>query len=233
MDRVTTSPVSPPSNRTSPDIPPVHEQINSPVVFSPRSGTPTQPPPLSRKYLTAVGSPHTPQLPPKAYEVTKLDDDDYCSNYSGRKQLSNSPILSDHHHHHRSISPIRVDDYRQSWSRHHSLSPVKSSPFRNPSPDVQIISDDMSPSRKRRRMEKEVSHAHRRHRKEKERNKERRRISRSRSPVLRRHRSSRSPSWTRSRHYSRSTSRTRSSKRYRSRSPTSRRISPPRSPISR
>lgn len=213
VDQVTCSPISPASNHSSPGLGLGHDRINS---FSPRSATPTQPPP--KKFPLAT-SPHTPQLPPKAYEHSKIDLDDHCSNYSGRKQLSGSPILSDRH----SISPPRIDDFHSSWGRH-SLSPVKSSPFRNPSPDVQII--DMSPSRKKRRVEKEVPH--RRHRKERERMKERRRMSRSRSPIMRRHRSSRSPSWGRSRHYSRSTSRTRTSKRYRSRSP--KRIASPRSP---
>lgn len=226
VDTVTCSPVSPPSNNTSPEQ--VHERIDSPVTFSPRTATPPQPPPPTRKYLTSVESPHTPQLPPKAYEVTKVEDEDFDSSYSGRKQLS-SPIFSDPH---RSISPVRIAEYHHNepvWIRQHSLSPVKSSPFRNPSPDVQIISGgSMSPSRKRRRMDKEMSHSHRRHRKEKERMKDRRRVSRSRSPMVRRHRSSRSPSWSRSRHYSRSSSRTRTSKRYRSRTP--KRIPSPRSP---
>lgn len=219
VDNVTCSPVSPPSNRTSPEPLSVHERISSPG-FSPRTGTPPQPPPPARKYLSCGESPHTPQLPPKAYESSKIEDDDFGSTYSGRKQLSGSPILSDHHH---SLSPpSRIDNYHgdPNWGRQHSLSPVKSSPFRNPSPDVQIISSgSMSPSRKRRRIEKELSHSHKKHRKEKERLRERRRMSRSRSPMMRRHRSSRSPSWGRSRHYSRSSSRTRTSKRYRSRSP--------------
>lgn len=220
LDNVICSPVSPPSNHTSP----VHEQI-SPTSLSPRAGTPPQPPPVSQRKFYPADSPHTPQLPAKAYEVTKIDDE-YDSSYSGRKHLS--PILSETRH---SYSPIREDRREPSWNRQHSLSPVKSSPFRNPSPDVQIISSgSMSPSRKRRRMEKEIVHSHRRHRKEKERVKDRRRISRSRSPI-RRHRSSRSPSWNRSRHYSRSSSRTRSIKRYRSRTP-NRRIPSPRSPRS-
>lgn len=134
------SPISPPSVHSSTG----HDRIDN---YSPRSGTPPQPPP--KKFST--DSPHTPILPAKAYEVTKIDIDDHCSNYSGRKQFSGSPILSDHH----SISPVRIEEYQQPWARH-SLSPVKSSPFRNPSPDVQII--DMSPSRKRKRIEKEISH---------------------------------------------------------------------------
>lgn len=123
IDQVTCSPISPASNHSS-----GHDRIDH---FSPRSGTPTQPPP--KKFLP-VESPHTPQLPPKAYEATKIDNEDQCSNYSGRKQLSGSPVISDP----QSISPVRVEEYRQSWGRH-SLSPVKSSPFRNPSPEVQII----------------------------------------------------------------------------------------------
>lgn len=217
VDLVTCSPVSPPSSGTSPDCD--DNQVESPGSYSP----PVPP----QKKLTE--SPHTPLLPPKAYEDSKDDDVDLeGSSYSGRKQLS--PAL----HHTRSSSPSGRFNQRvrePSWTHHQSLSPVKSSPFRNPSPDVQIVSgrDSMSPSRKRRRVDRESSH--RRHRKEKEqRLKDRRRLSRSRSPI-RRHRSSRSPSWNRGRHYSRSNSRTRTSKKYKSRSP--KRISSPRSPHSR
>lgn len=247
VDEVTCSPVSPPSLHSASPTPDGPEQINSPAAFSPRgTGTPPQPPPVQHsraKYLSCVESPHTPQLPPKAYEATKqcvpVDDDDYNSSYSGRKQLSSSPILSDTIRH--CFSPVvgRMESdhhhVHNNWAHQQSLSPVKSSPFRNPSPDVQIVhvADGLSPSRKRRRVEKEVhSHSHRRHRKEKERLKDsRRRLSRSRSPLPRsRHRGSRSPSWSRSKRYSRSSSRSRMSKRYRSRTP-KRVVSPRGSPV--
>lgn len=219
VDTVTCSPVSPPTSHTSPE--PGLNRTDSPVSYSP-------PIPPQKK---STESPHTPLLPPKAYEHSKSDEAEFESgSYSGRKQLS-PPIR-----HSLSISPgpvIRIDDRPRdtSWSRQ-SLSPIQS-PFRNPSPDVQIIGrDSMSPSRKRRRVGS--SHAkHGRHGRDKVRHKDRRRVSsRSRSP-FRRHRPSTSPSWSRSRHYSRSPSRTRSSKKYRSRSP--KRISSPspRSPPSR
>lgn len=125
--------------------------------------------------------------------------------------------VSDKHGKGHTLSPNTVEIQPREQSPRVSLSPVKSSPFRNPSPDLVEVPythrASMSPSRKKR-LDKEISH--RRHRKEKDRLKERKHVSRSRSPIRRR--ISRSPSWGR-RHYSRSPSRSKVSKKYRSRSP--------------
>lgn len=156
---------------------------------SPRSITP---PIKSIRDLAPRESPHTPPLlPSKSYNSL------------------------DHTHirvRERSISPSLIP-------RDRSLSPIKSSPFRNPSPEIITIHSHhgrmrttVSPSR-RRRLERE---SHRRHKKDKERIKEKRRLSRSRSPIRRR--LSRSPSWSR-RYHSRSPSRSKVAKRYKSRSP--------------
>lgn len=142
-------------------------------------------------------SPHTPPLSHRNLSVEDLQNTEMYDKTSASPTLIENPTRE------RSASNV-------------SLSPVRSSPFRNPSPDVLEIPyshrSSMSPSRKRR-IDKEMPH--RRHKKEKERMKDRKGVSRSRSPMRRR--MSRSPSWGRG-HYSRSPSRPRL-KKYRSRSP--------------
>lgn len=190
IDKIDTSACSPVSNDSHIASPEPEEKLQSP--------TPTSitPPLRSVKDFAPRESPHTPPLLPSR---------------------THNSVHPDHAHarmRERSISP----DMERSVS-HQSLSPLKSSPYRNPSPDIITIHSHharirstASPSR-RRKLERET---HRRHRKEKERVKEKRRSSRSRSPIRRR--LSRSPSWGR-RYHSRSPSRSKIPKRYKSRSP--------------
>lgn len=128
-----------------------------------------------------------------------------------------------------SISPLPVELEHHHFERG-LANPAKylyasQSPYRNPSPEtlrrlaaVAGSRNSMSPSRKRRKMERGGESNHRRHhRKDKEGRERRRHESRSRSPMLSARRMS--PVWQRlgpglGRHYSRSPSRTRSSKRY-------------------
>ncbi|KAK4875087.1 hypothetical protein RN001_011509 [Aquatica leii] len=186
------SPVSNDSHIASPE-PIEEEKLTTP---SPKAITP----PLRKGIKNSVTreSPHTPPL-----VLTK------SLNHVTNNEPEKSP------------SPFTIDvdeTVIECGSSKPSLSPVKSSPFRNPSPDYNVYRaaahPTASPIRKRRRIEREINH--RRHRKEREGMRDKRRISRSRSPL--RKRISRSPSWNR-RHYSRSPSRTRLLKRHRSRSP--------------
>ncbi|KAF5303475.1 hypothetical protein FQA39_LY09938 [Lamprigera yunnana] len=140
-------------------------------------------------------SPHTPPL-----EANKLNHVDYEVSLK-----SPSPFIID------------VDEsVIECSSSKPSLSPVKSSPFRNPSPDYNtyhpLYRTSMSPSRKRRKTDRETNH--RRHRKERDAVRGKRKVSRSRSPVRTKH----SPNWSR-KHYNRSPNRTKGTKRHRSRSP--------------
>lgn len=189
IDKLDTGPCSPVSNDSHIASPEPEDKLRSP---SPNSITP---PMKSIRDLAPRESPHTPPLlPSKTYN-----------------SMDHVRIRE------RSVSPDMIPRER-SLSRQ-SLSPIKSSPYRNPSPEIITIHSHhgrirstASPSR-RRRVEREV---HRRHKKEKERTKEKRRLSRSRSPIRRR--VSRSPSWSR-RYHSRSPSRSKVAKRYKSRSP--------------
>lgn len=184
---------------------------------SPRTRTP--PLVLQKSYSE---SPHTPILPPKAYESNSAIDVDTYDSYSGRK--SPSPIIDDR-------SP-------RTWTRG-SISPVPiKSPYRNPSPDVMVVKSnrhrESSQPRKRRKVEKESYH--KRYRRERDHAHFLDRIprhlsrSRSRSPSRTRRRISRSPSWTRASHYERHLSHSRSHRKYRSRSPRSQRPASPKTP---
>ncbi|KAK5644352.1 hypothetical protein RI129_005652 [Pyrocoelia pectoralis] len=178
------SPVSNDSHIASPE--PDDVKIRTP---SPKSITP--PPRKALKDSSTHESPHTPPL-----VLTK----------------SNTIVVSDH----KSPSPftIDVDDSLAEYSSKQSLSPVKSSPFRNPSPDYNTYHipprQNESPMRKRKKLDRDGTN-HRRHRKEREMLREKRR-----SPIRRR--VSRSPSWNRH-HYNKSPNRTKGTKRHRSRSP--------------
>lgn len=192
VNKIDTSACSPVSNDSHIASPEPEDRLRSP------SPMPITPPMKSLKDFAPRESPHTPPLLPSR-------------SYNSMHQIVLENRIRD-----RSLSPIMISRDR-SISRQ-SYSPIKSSPYRNPSPEIITIHSHhsrvrttISPSR-RRRMDREM---HRRHRKEKERMKDRRKSSRSRSP---RRRVSRSPSWGR-RYHSRSPSRSRMSKRYKSRSP--------------
>lgn len=128
--------------------------------------------------------------------------------------ISPLPIELEHHHFERGLTNPTKYLY------------AAQSPYRNPSPETlrRLAAaagsrSSMSPSRKRRKLERGGgdSNHRRHHRKDKEGRERRRHGSRSRSPMLSARRMS--PVWQRlgpglGRHYSRSPSRTRSSKRY-------------------
>ncbi|XP_018334512.1 cyclin-dependent kinase 12 isoform X1 [Agrilus planipennis] len=193
------SPVSNDSHIASPDP---DDNIRSPTA------EPVTPPLRNFKGCIAPReSPHTPPLLPSK------------QNSHHKIKLVPMEIIDD-----RTLSPVEIAErYRERdrhYTRHYSPIPIKTSPYRNPSPESlmnhyhshSLSRSSVSPSRKRRRLEKESNH-HRRH--GKDRSKDKRRHSRSRSP---KRRGSRSPSWHK-KHYSRSPSRTKVSKKYRSRSP--------------
>ncbi|XP_031349900.1 cyclin-dependent kinase 12 isoform X2 [Photinus pyralis] len=191
VERIVTnecSPVSNDSHIASPE--PEEVKMRTP---SPKSITP--PPRKALKdSMSTRESPHTPPL-----VLTK----------------SNPIVVSDH----KSPSPFTIDVEESfvEYGSKQSLSPVKSSPFRNPSPDYNAYHvparQSDSPIRKRKKFERDGPN-HRRHRKEREMLRDKRRISRS--PMRRR--VSRSPSWNRH-HYTKSPNRTKGMKRHRSRSP--------------
>ena len=186
IDADACSPVSNDSHIASPD--PIDDKIQSPIIIQNRT------PPTHRKHTTE--SPHTPPI-----------------KHSSRYNHVSPNIIIDLRDRDYSKSPILVDGTSRDHSlSRHSFSPIRTSPYRNPSPDVVTSYShsraSISPPRKRRNRD---SGHHHRHRREKER--EKRHTSRSRSP---RRKVSRSPSYNR-RHHSRSP-RVRS-KKYKSRSP--------------
>lgn len=180
--KLDTDACSPVSNDSHIASPEIEDKIKTPSPKATRKGS--------------IDSPHTPPLCHRKESEESQNADAY-------EQKSSSPIRS------------AVDgSTRERSTSNVSLSPVKSSPFRNPSPESLEVSyahrSSMSPSRKRKIIDKEPFP--RRHRKDRV---NRKRLSRSRSPA--RSRISRSPT-TNWRRYSRSPSRTRINK-FRSRSP--------------
>lgn len=168
-----------------------NDSIASPETYEVRSPTPpSETPP--RKYLRDYSareyatreSPHTPPL----HHSTR-----YNHHFDEPIRIRDSPII--------------IDDVG---------SPPMRSPFRGTTPETMMHSHykhrSMSPSSRKRRLEREM--LHRKHKKEKARLKEK---ARSRSPVSRRR--SRSSSYGRGRHYTSPSPTRRSSKRHRSRSP--------------
>lgn len=198
VDTIGTNECSPVSNDSHIASPEIEDKLRTP---SPKPITP----PLKRGVKDSVTPRESPHTPPLVLPKSN-------SNHNSFDSIENQAT--------KELSPTEVGEpVVEVYGFKHNLSPGKSSPFRNPSPEFSnyhqgVNLPTMSPTHKRRKMDRDSNH--RRHRKEKEIFRERRKISRSRSPHRRRF--SRSPSWGR-KQYSRSPSRTKFNKRYRSRSP--------------
>ncbi|XP_049811095.1 cyclin-dependent kinase 12 isoform X1 [Schistocerca nitens] len=193
-----------------------------------RSVTPSHTTPrVMRRARTPISSPHTPPLPPKAYEKlasSRLADSDNTScrqspSITDRRLNTHSRCtLSPTERSHTRSKPVMIDDddRREHWPSHsHASSPRTMGHSRTPShhPSRRSVSPSYHKRRKSTQREREKTRSHRREKdRDRSSHKTRSRRSRSRSPIAR-------VRWTPSRSRSRSMHRRRRPSRSRSRTP--------------